>query len=73
MTAVLAPALFDDRPAVLGDRVRVDGTTSWICLIGHVVDEADALTGRMRIREERTGDLVYVDRTKARPFAQVTS
>lgn len=76
MTAVLAPtSLFLDRPAELGDRVHCGAGNSWIVLIGRVVDVADPLTGRMRIREEQTGTLVYVDRLKARVFAprQVTA
>ncbi len=70
MTAVLhSPALFLDRDARLGDRVRCDGGNSWLVLIGRVVDVADAQTGRMRIREEHSGDLVYVDRARVRVYA----
>ncbi len=70
MTAVLnSPALFLDRPAKVGDRVHCGAGNSWIVLIGRVVDVADPLTGRMRITEEQTGSLVYVDREKARVYA----
>lgn len=72
MTAVLhSPTLFYDRPARLGERVHCGQVGSWLSLIGRVVDERDELTGRMRIEEEQTGTLVYVQAETARPFVSV--
>jgi hypothetical protein len=69
MTApALAPPLYLDRAARPGDRVNCGRAGSWLSLIGTVF-AIDEVTGQLRIREEQTGHLVYVQPTSARVFA----
>lgn len=70
MTAVLSPAapLFLERPAEVGDRVHCGQAGSWLFLIGRVFGVCPK-TGRLRVEEEQTGTLVYVDPATPRVFA----
>lgn len=72
MTAVLSPALFLDRPAAIGDRVHCGGGNSWIVLIGRVFAVCEK-TGQLRVEAEGSGELVYVNPSKARVFAEVAA
>ncbi len=69
MTAPTLPRpLLLDRPAQVGDRVNCGRVGSWLSLIGTVF-AVDAVTGQLRVQEEQSGDLVYVQPWTARVFA----
>lgn len=63
MSTAVHPRILD-RPAEVGDRVNCGQRGGWLSLIGTVIDTCD-VTGQLRIREEATGLLVYVQPSTA--------